>query len=84
MNCKTGLYCVVASLAVWFLIMLVIVLKLPVKSDTVVMLSWPTLPGLVGGWIFYRMDKKGEWGTGECKTVPEAEKPGDLVLNEKI
>ncbi len=83
MNCKTGLYCVFASLAVWLLIITVIVLKLPVKMDTVVMLSWPTLPGVLGGWVFYRMDKNGEWGTGECKVVPGDEKTGEYALNEK-
>lgn len=62
-NKKTGLYCAILCIAVWLGLMIVIVAKLPHKLDTVIMLSWPALPGVIGGLAFYRMDKN------ECWTV---------------
>lgn len=57
-----GLYCSFASLLVWATVTIMIVMKLPVKIDTFIMLSWVTVPGVVGGLIFYRLDKNNRWG----------------------
>lgn len=61
MNRRVGLYCSVACFVIWLLVMVVIVSKLPVKLDTIVMLSWPLLPGVAGGLYFYYLDKNCNW-----------------------
>lgn len=60
MNKNIGVICSVASFFVWLTVMLVIVVKLPIKQDTIIMLSWPTVPGIIGGMIFQKKDRKGE------------------------
>ncbi|MCC8177885.1 MAG: transposase, partial [Cloacibacillus sp.] len=37
---------------------LFVVLKLPVKTPTWLLLSWPILPEIIFGYVFYKMDKK--------------------------
>ena len=60
-NKNVGLYCAAASFCVWLVIIFLVVAKLPVKIDTFILLSWPVLPGVIGGYIFYKMDKNGSW-----------------------
>lgn len=61
MDKNIGLCCALASAAIWLAIMLLVVVRLPVKIDTFLMLSWPVLPGVVGGLLFQKKDREGSW-----------------------
>lgn len=61
MNKNTGLYCALFSLFLYALLVVFVILRLPVKMDTFVLLSWPIVPGIIGSFIFYRMDQNGSW-----------------------
>ena len=60
-NKNLGLYCLAGASALYVFYVLKIVMSLPVKIDTLLLLSWPTLPGVIGSYIFYKMDKNGSW-----------------------
>lgn len=61
MNRKEGLYYAGISFCFWLCIMLTITWYLPVWLDTMIMLSWTILPGVVGGLVFYVKDNSGQW-----------------------
>lgn len=60
-NKKIGLYCMVASILVEMFVVMKIVINIPVKLDTLLLLSWPILPGVAGGYLFYLMDRDNKW-----------------------
>lgn len=61
MDKKIGIICALASFLIWAFIVVVIVTKLPVKADTFILLSWPVLPGIVGGLAFQKKDREKSW-----------------------
>lgn len=61
MNKNLGLYCGLFSLVIYIGLIVFVIARLPVKLDTLLMFSWPILPGIVGSFIFYRMDQKDAW-----------------------
>ena len=61
-NKKLGLYCLSAGLALYIFIILKIVINLPIKIDTLLLFSWPLIPGIIGSYVFYRIDKDENWG----------------------
>ncbi|MFK5951704.1 MAG: hypothetical protein QM498_01510 [Desulfobacterium sp.] len=61
MNKNLGLQCSIFASIFYILINVLLVFKLPEKLDTFLVFSWVTVPGIIGGLIFYRMDKKGLW-----------------------
>ncbi len=61
MNKNTGLYCALFSLFLYVLLVVFVILRLPVKMDTLALLSWPIVPGIIGSLVFYRMDRSGSW-----------------------
>lgn len=56
-----GLLCSMWGVAFWLLLIFGLILRLPVKLPTFILLSWPVLPGIICGVIFYRMDANGSW-----------------------
>lgn len=56
-----GLYCSLIGTLFYILIIFGLIVKLPVKLPTFILLSWPILPGIVSGIIFYKMDICGSW-----------------------
>lgn len=58
---KLGLYCSAFGTAFWLFVVFGLVMKLPVKTPTLLLLSWPILPGIICGYVFYKMDEKGCW-----------------------
>lgn len=58
---KLGLYCSAFGIMFWLFIVLGLVIKLPVKTPTLILLSWPILPGIICGYVFYKMDEKDCW-----------------------
>lgn len=61
MDKNIGLICALASFVIWAGVMVVIVMRLPVKMDTMILLSWPVLPGIVGGLVFQKKDRENDW-----------------------
>lgn len=60
-NTNLGLYCLAAGLSFYIFVILKIIINLPIKIDTLLLFSWPILPGIIGSYIFYRMDNSGTW-----------------------
>lgn len=61
-NKKLGLYCSAVGIVFYLFVILKIIMQLPVKTGTLILFSWPILPGIIGGYIFYRIDKNESWG----------------------
>lgn len=60
-----GLYCSLACVILYIFLNACIIAKLPIKLDTFILFSWLVVPGIIGGLVFYHMDKKGLWGDGK-------------------
>lgn len=58
---KLGLYCSSFGIAFWLILVFGLIIKLPIKLPTLILLSWPILPGIIGGFIFYNLDKSDSW-----------------------
>ncbi len=61
MNRNIGLYCGIFSLVLYIGLIVFVIARLPIKLDTLLMFSWPIIPGIIGSFLFYRMDQKGVW-----------------------
>ena len=56
-----GLYWMTTGIVTWAFVIYKIIMNIPVKTGTFILLSWPILPGIVCGYIFYLMDKNDLW-----------------------
>jgi hypothetical protein len=61
-NKNFGLYCSLACVIVYIFLNVYVIAKLPIKLDTFLLFSWLVVPGIIGGLVFYHMDKNGLWG----------------------
>ncbi|ACB84357.1 hypothetical protein [Natranaerobius thermophilus] len=60
-NLPVGLICSGVLLVTYIILIYNIVLHLPNKLDTFIVLSWLFIPGIIGGGIFHLMDVTGKW-----------------------
>lgn len=65
-----GLYCAIAGLIFYLLLIIFVVLKLPNMLGTFIVFSWVCLPGIAAGIIFHIMDKRGKWDDEEKENLP--------------
>ncbi|MCF7935894.1 MAG: hypothetical protein K9L28_06120 [Synergistales bacterium] len=60
-NRNVGLWCALASTAIFAFLIFGFIMKMPVKVDTLILFSWPILPGIIGSLIFFFRDRAGHW-----------------------
>jgi drug/metabolite transporter (DMT)-like permease len=64
-NRYVGLICALVSLGIYLFLVFGIVMQLPVKADTFIMFSWPVVPGIIGGLVFFYKDMHKHWDDKE-------------------
>ncbi len=62
MNRNLGLYWAFGALFILVVSIVTVAIYYPVKWPTIFYLTWVISPGIVGGLVFYNMDKKEVWG----------------------